>query len=503
MSIEYLNPEDRYDIEVFNRNFAEIEDKINALEDANPALITPEQVYAETRPADWLPMPMPEDNEIYLLFHIPDGLSGLIAFRVVANSLFKVETGTVRNGAFVPLTTSGNHISGTTYQAELFAEDYGDLTSDGFKQAMIKISAARISIVDLTQSHSKRSTYNYFNIVEISGMATNMFQFLVGTQQMNKACIALRYFALYGKNKIIADGANIFRQCQSLITVRSLDTSLFTSSDNMFAGCAALITHAEFDLQNCTTTAYMYDGCYSLISSPLKNITTENVSYMYRNCSSLIRLPNINIKNATYAQYFVSSCAALRGSVVVDMPADTTLSYSFYSCRSLQEIDVQSIPLVTSLSYFASNCSSLKRLKIAQAPKVTNMSYLANGSGVETVELDTTVVTTLQSAFTNCYRLRRVVFTHIGTALNNMTSTFSGCLTLQSLLFDQTVTGWAGVAVTLNNCSLSHQAIIDFFDSLPTITAAKAITLTGNPGVSELTDADKAIATQKGWTLTL
>ena len=41
------------------------------------------------------------------------------------------------------------------------------------------------------------------------------------------------------------------------------------------------------------------------------------------------------------------------------------------------------------------------------------------------------------------------------------------------------------------------------FQSLPTTTSSPNITLTGNPGVAELTDADKAIATDKGWTLTL
>ena len=57
--------------------------------------------------------------------------------------------------------------------------------------------------------------------------------------------------------------------------------------------------------------------------------------------------------------------------------------------------------------------------------------------------------------------------------------------------------------ISLIDSSLGHTAIVAFFDSLPAITSEKAITLTGNPGVSELTDAEKAIATDKGWTLTL
>ena len=88
-------------------------------------------------------------------------------------------------------------------------------------------------------------------------------------------------------------------------------------------------------------------------------------------------------------------------------------------------------------------------------------------------------------------------------AVTNMSNMFKSCTSLTAIAFNGSVTGWAGYAVSLSNCSLGHAAIVAFFNSLPTITSAKAITLTGNPGVSELTDAEKAIATGKGWTLTL
>ena len=44
---------------------------------------------------------------------------------------------------------------------------------------------------------------------------------------------------------------------------------------------------------------------------------------------------------------------------------------------------------------------------------------------------------------------------------------------------------------------------MDLFNSLPTITSEKTLTLTGNPGVSQLTAEEKAIATGKRWTLAL
>ena len=80
---------------------------------------------------------------------------------------------------------------------------------------------------------------------------------------------------------------------------------------------------------------------------------------------------------------------------------------------------------------------------------------------------------------------------------------FQNCSSLLSITLKPTVIGWTGYAISLSACSLGHKALVDLFNSLPTITTAKALTLTGNPGVLELTDEEKAIATGKNWTLML
>lgn len=55
---------------------------------------------------------------------------------------------------------------------------------------------------------------------------------------------------------------------------------------------------------------------------------------------------------------------------------------------------------------------------------------------------------------------------------------------------------------SIANSSLQRNALIDMFNALPTVTG-KTFTITGNPGVSALTEDDKLIATNKGWTLVL
>lgn len=51
------------------------------------------------KPTDWLELPEPEDNEIYMLLHIPSGGSERFAFNINAQNSFTVEVGTVVDGS--------------------------------------------------------------------------------------------------------------------------------------------------------------------------------------------------------------------------------------------------------------------------------------------------------------------------------------------------------------------------------------------------------------------
>ena len=299
--------------------------------------LDPVDVYNTTRPSDWLSMPTPADNEMYLLFHIPDGVSSLLAFTVTCTGNYTVALGSVSGSSFVA-SSSVDIASGSKYETELFADNYGNLTSDGHKQVMVKVSGTDI-LTWAPSTHSKKTSPANFagwNIVEISCNLPSGTSVACGSNTANMALRKLRYFAWYGKNAV-------------------------------------------------TNMSFMFNNCYSLTAIPqMDTLAVTDMGGMFQNCYSLTAVP----------------------------------------------------------------------------------------------QLDTSAVT-------------------------NMRNMFSSCYSLTSIALDNTVTGWAGYAISLSNCSLGHAAIVAFFNSLPTITSAKAITLTGNPGVSELTDAEKAIATGKGWTLTL
>ena len=54
---------------------------------------------------------------------------------------------------------------------------------------------------------------------------------------------------------------------------------------------------------------------------------------------------------------------------------------------------------------------------------------------------------------------------------------------------------------TIAACDLQRDALVTLFNDLA-VVVSKTITITGNPGVPNLSAADLQIATDKGWTVT-
>jgi hypothetical protein len=84
---------------------------------------------------------------------------------------------------------------------------------------------------------------------------------------------------------------------------------------------------------------------------------------------------------------------------------------------------------------------------------------------------------------------------------NPGTQAFTSCSNLASITFvDLNIS--ATRDLRFFGCALTHSGLVKLFASLPQVTSG-SLNLQYNPGLSELTDSEKAIATGKGWTLTL
>ncbi len=80
---------------------------------------------------------------------------------------------------------------------------------------------------------------------------------------------------------------------------------------------------------------------------------------------------------------------------------------------------------------------------------------------------------------------------------NTWSSAFTGCTALANITID----GEIGKAVSFADCkNLTHGSLMSIIDHLRTVTTTITLTL-GTTNLAKLTDAEKAIATEKGWTL--
>ena len=84
-----------------------------------------------------------------------------------------------------------------------------------------------------------------------------------------------------------------------------------------------------------------------------------------------------------------------------------------------------------------------------------------------------------------------------GQKATNLVNCFTNCTALK------TITGNPNfkVSLSLSACkNLTHDSIMVVINGLQTVTEAQTLTL-GSENLAKLTEADKKIATDKGWTL--
>ena len=130
----------------------------------------------------------------------------------------------------------------------------------------------------------------------------------------------------------------------------------------------------------------------------------------------------------------------------------------------------------TNMSYMFGTCYSLQSVPLFSTTNVTNMSYM----------------------FGNCGSLQSVPLFST-TNVTNMTSMFQGCFSLTSAPLAGTKFN-----ISYTNCKLSRSALVAIFNGLADLTGSttQTITITGNFGAVQLTQADRGIALNKNWTIT-
>lgn len=227
-----------------------------------------------------------------------------------------------------------------------------------------------------------------------------------------------------------------------------------TSTVSMFGGCKNLVSVPLFNTSAVTTMQSMFSGCTSLASVPLFDTSSvENMREMFYNCSSLVTVPLFNTSHVTNMIQMFAGCSQLTSVPLLNTSGVTDMSKMFTNCSNLNTVPLFDLGNVTGMSDVFFNCSSLEVIPAFDVSK--------------------------SAQYPGFFSL-----------------TFSGCSNLKEMhMF--------GMAKSFNisaSTRFTRAALVEILTNLATITSTQTVTM-GADNLAKLTDDDKAIALNKGWTL--
>lgn len=110
-------------------------------------------------------------------------------------------------------------------------------------------------------------------------------------------------------------------------------------------------------------------------------------------------------------------------------------------------------------------------------------------------QLDTSGVTDMGYMFSYCKLITTIPQLDVSN-VTNMDSIFSGCESIKSILMYGMKVSFSISAST----KFEESDLVTILNNLATVTSTRTLTM-GSTNLAKLTDAEKAIATNKGWTL--
>ena len=191
---------------------------------------------------------------------------------------------------------------------------------------------------------------------------------------------------------------------------------------------------------------------YTDLEGILKYEDTENVndmSYLFSYCTNLTTIPILNTSNATNMLNMFDKCSRLITIPLLDTSKVTNMPDMFSRCNNLTTIPLLNTSNVTNMMNMFYGCTSLTTIP----------------------RLDVSKVNVMINIFDNCYNLAEIHMIGMKVDFDISAST-----------------------------KFTREALIEILNNIATVTSTKTLSM-GSTNLAKLTDEDKAIATNKGWTL--
>lgn len=233
-------------------------------------------------------------------------------------------------------------------------------------------------------------------------------------------------------------------------------------------------------------------------STGLKEFLENDGKFAYSNYTDLTGILKYeDTENVTNMDYMFYSCRNLTAIPILNTSKVTRMYSMFYNCEKLISINQLDTSNVINMNNMFAYCARLASIPLLDTSKVTNMDYMFQNCFILTTipKLDTSKVTTMQYMFFNCYALNAIPNIDVSN-VNSMGYMFYNC----SRLTEIHMTGMKASFDIHDSTKFTREALVEILNNLTTVTNTKTLKM-GSTNLSKLTDEDKSIATNKGWTL--
>ena len=287
---------------------------------------------------------------------------------------------------------------------------------------------------------------------------------------------------------MVYDYSEMFRNCTNLTGFGDNLGNAFenmVACNNMFSDCDSLTTISQLDTSNVLDMRGMFYRCDSLTTIPLLDTSNVmNMKNLFYNCISLTSIPLLDTSNVLDMTCMFSDCKSLTSVPQLDTGFVTNMNQMFSGCSSLTSIPQLDTSKVTDMGNMFGSCISLTSIPQLDTSKVTNMGnmfgYCYELTSIPLLDCSSVTVTTSPFGYSN---------------LNNLTD----------------IGGFKDLKVSWSSNFLDKvpnatvESLMNVINNLYDLTAnglsGKTLKF-GTTNLNKLTTEQKAVATNKGWTLT-
>lgn len=209
-----------------------------------------------------------------------------------------------------------------------------------------------------------------------------------------------------------------------------------------------------------------------------------NMYAAFASASTLKEVPTLDGNNASVSLYNVFQNAHEIKQIKFKDLTSSSGTYNFSGCNSLRKIICDNSYMMIANNVF-NGCEALENFPTFDLSSTTTAASMLKGC------------TSLKDTFLDMQPATGLTRVDVSGTSTERIDGLKGLLVSSAAPFSGT-----SPQINASYTGLNRAALVNLFNSLPTVSDSQVCNITGATGADDLTAADLAIATGKGWTIT-